>query len=67
MVLLLFLVAFSLDGVGQHLTTVGAFLLLPLLLVVDHLVTGQSAPEAPSAGMDAARAHIPAESLNALL
>ena len=64
MVLLLFLVAFSMDGVGEHLTTARA---PPLLLVVDHLVTGQFAPVAPSAGMDAARAHTLAECLNAPL
>ena len=66
MVLLLSLVAFSMDGVGQHQTTAalaeeGKYL-LPLhhqLAAAVHLVTGHSAPLARSVGMVVAAGFTP--------
>ena len=55
------------DGVGLPRTIVRAFLPLPRLPLVEHLVTGYNAPEVPSAEMDAAVAHILVECLNAPL
>ena len=56
------LLLFSMDGVGQHLTTaLEDQHLLPLLLLVValHLVTGHSAPQARSVGMAVAAGFTP--------
>jgi hypothetical protein len=64
-VLLLSLVAFSMDGVGQHLTTaLEDQHLLPLhhqlaAAAAVHLVTGHSAPQARSVGMVVAAGFTP--------